>query len=338
MTDEQSREAIDDESLPVQLKALVEGYKGEKEAWDKERRGLEAQLVVLGSQPPPGPVRRLSWNGAWVLGVACVGWAVLVIYALALILSGVGVLSAYLRGVDYYSIPYDPVAGTKRTGLCSERSGDDVCIEMPTEQALHDASGHAHYHTRVLFWNSTRDVSTEAALKRMAHKKASGPIEVHTTRGPANLVDLRSSMMRRITRGEHDFTCATFFGFPIDYCMLLLNSSSEDPHSYRVWIDVVGNVRPTRFSYDTIITEVKIASGLCEHAGSGQSPHHTAKYFKAVCFVYTNLLGQHDERCVSGSDAAVVQQLYEMQWGMLSCCDDPGRLARLLSRMRSDAV
>jgi len=325
-----------DEPIEQELSSLLSLHKAEKEALEREKKALEAQVAVL--KTPLINSKRLTWHGKWLGLLAVVGWIVLTVYVITLTIAGFSNLSRFLSGIDQASIPYDPVSGQKKTGMCSEQPSR-VCIEMPTEQALHDASGHVHYHTRVAFWNSTKDANIEASLKKLAHTKASVPLEVLTTRGPTNLVDLRSSMMRRIFRREHDFTCATFFGFPIDYCMLLLNGSSNidgTEKSHRVWIDVVGNIRPTMFSYDTIITEVNIASGLCEHAGAGQSPHHTAKYFKNVCFVHKNLIGQHEERCVSGSDAAIVQQLYEMQWGMLSCCDDPGRLARLLWRMRSD--
>lgn len=299
---------------------------------------LKAELAEQKRREASSDLKR---NATLLLAIG--GWLILVAF-IAIKLVALGqVAYAALSGFDPASMPYDPITGLRRRGTCDEEAR--VCIEMPTSQALHYSSfGSAHHHhAHVAFWNSTKDATIDAGLKHLALTRGTEACDVVTTQGRLNLVDLRNSMMRRITSREYDWTCATFFTIPIDYCVLLLNGSAwEDASSAattapsRVWLDVLGNLRLTWVSYETIIVEMNLAPGLCEHAGTGQSPHHNARYFSAVCFVAKGLSQTYSERCVSGIDAALVQQLYEMQWGMLSCCDDPGRLARILWRMRTD--
>lgn len=164
------------------------------------------------------------------------------------------------------------------------------------------------------------------------------PVWVVTERGRVNLRDLRDSMQRKLhpTR-DYDFLCATFLGFPIDYCILHISR----PDGARQWLDVVG---PITISHElsrsrTLSVEVSTPAGLCAHSGTGQSSRYEAMYFARLCFSYTKLDGVIAYHCVSGADAVVVQQLYETQWGMLSCCSgDKDRLMRILNRITVNAI
>lgn len=276
----------------------------------------------------------------WAGPLAIVGWLVLALFIVTYAASGVVALRHYLSGGYPQRIPFDPVMNVVRTGTCAEEP-QRLCVEMPTAQALNtsiDSSDrNKGRHTRVAFWNSTRDASVEARFKHMYATAAREPsYTVVTSRGMVDLRSIRDNLQRRVYRGDFAFACATFLSFPIDYCVFYIHRNSTQ-YSYE-WVDVIGDIVITTVDYDTNVVTASVPSGLCEHAGDGQSPTHLAKYFSRVCVVYRMMNLQRREDCVTGMDAVTVLQLYEMQRGMVACCDDGERLSRLLARFRRDSV
>lgn len=274
----------------------------------------------------------------WAGFIAIFGWLFAAAFIAFYGFTAVAFVYHTVTAVDDSLVPFDPVTLTKRTGNCYENP-KRVCVELPPEQALHNSIGlkGGERHARVAFWNSTKDNSIKEAFRKLAMTHASEKsYDVLTTRGPANLLDIRNNIQRRVVKGEYDFACATFFGWPIDYCVMIVQRNTT---AYlREWLDIVGDIILTRVEYGTIVVEASLPSGLCEHAGSGQSPRHVARYFESVCFQYRTLTGQLRQECVKDMDAVTVQQLYEMQRGIVSCCDDADRLGRIVARQRQDSV
>lgn len=277
----------------------------------------------------------------WAGPLAVLGWLVLFVYLVSCSFAALAAVRYFMSGEHSTRVPFDPITKTRRMGVCSEEPGR-LCVEMVAEQALNASIGsfnsNGGRHTRVAFWNSTRDSTFDERFKHMYITKASeSSYAVITARGMVNLRDIRDNLQRKVYRGEYAFACATFLGFPIDYCVFYIQRNTSD-YTHE-WVDVIGNIVITSIDYDTTVVTASVPSGLCEHAGiGGQSPVHLAKYFSRACFVYRGMNQQRREECVTGMDAITIFQLYEMQKGIVSCCDDADRLPRLLSRFRQDSV
>ena len=315
----------------------LQGYKDQIARLKEENSNLRG-VGSITSRYIFAPLKR------WAGPLAILGWIVLVVFIVSYALAGITALRYFMSGGYSPRIPYDPVMGAMRIGVCAEEP-ERVCVEMATEQALNASIGSSSSsmdrnggrHARVAFWNSTKDSSVDAKFKHMYITRIAEPsYAVVTSRGMVDLRDIRNNLQRRVYRGDYAFACATFLGYPIDYCVFYIHRNSTQ-YSYE-WVDVIGNIVITTVDYDTTVVTASVPSGLCEHAGSGQSPTHLAKYFSRVCFVYRTMNLQRREDCVTEMDAVTVLQLYEMQRGMISCCDDAERLPRLLARFRQDSV
>lgn len=313
--------------LNTQFKAKVTDLEGENEVLRGQLKKLSEELdVALKATITPeerkfvGRTFRFGLFGSLVVAV----W---------LIYCCMGAYRAYSDGsLRTSGVPFDELAGTFRAGECTDTS--KPCVDLPLEPSL--VSARRKGKGGATFWNSTQDNSISHGLRDLHAGKGLMPVPVMTECGQVDLRDLRNSMQRKLHRSkDYDFMCATFLGYPIDYCVTAIANEGGG----RRWLDIVGGIRPTAVAHTTVFVETSLPEGLCVQTGTGQSPRYEAYYFARMCFIYTQLDGTKAETCVRASDAVVLQQLYEMQWGMVSCCSgDSDRLDRFIHRMRINSI